>query len=147
MRRRTSSAWVTTSNPATRARPRSGRSRVDRIRSAVVLPAPLGPSSPQTVPAGTDRSKPSSAGGAAAPYRLHRSSTSTGSAMPPPIPYGVHYTAYGVSDKENVRVTIEYGGSGDPTRSMELLWGLQERPRRGPKPRLTVDRIAATAVA
>ncbi|EHR52632.1 transcriptional regulator [Saccharomonospora marina XMU15] len=40
-----------------------------------------------------------------------------------------------------------YSGSGDPKRSMELLWGIQERPRRGPKPRLTVDRIAAAAIA
>ena len=52
MRRRTWSAWRTTSKPATRRRPPSGRSRVVRIRTAVVLPAPLGPSSPQTVPAG-----------------------------------------------------------------------------------------------
>lgn len=31
------------------------------MRTAVVLPAPLGPSSPQTVPAGTDKSMPASA--------------------------------------------------------------------------------------
>lgn len=37
--------------------------------------------------------------------------------------------------------------SSDPIRSMELLWGVQDRPRRGPKPRFHVDGIAATAVA
>jgi AcrR family transcriptional regulator len=30
---------------------------------------------------------------------------------------------------------------------MELLWGLSERPRRGPKPRLTVAQIAEAAIA
>lgn len=39
-----------------------------------------------------------------------------------------------------------YGGSGDPKRSLELLWGIQDRPKRGPKPRLTVDDIAASAI-
>lgn len=43
-------------------------------------------------------------------------------------------------------MTTEYSGSGDPTRSMELLWGVQERPRRGPKPRLSVERIADAAI-
>ncbi|WP_020673481.1 TetR/AcrR family transcriptional regulator [Amycolatopsis nigrescens] len=40
----------------------------------------------------------------------------------------------------------EYSGSGDPKRTLELLWGLQERPSRGPKARLTVPEITATAV-
>lgn len=44
-------------------------------------------------------------------------------------------------------VTSVYGGSGDPKRSMELLWGIQNRPKRGPKPRFTVEGIAATAIA
>ncbi len=39
-----------TSRPSTSARPRSGRSSVVRMRTAVVLPAPFGPSSPSTVP-------------------------------------------------------------------------------------------------
>lgn len=44
-------------------------------------------------------------------------------------------------------MTTEYSGGGDPKRSIELMWGVQEqRPRRGPKPRLTVDRIAAAAI-
>ena len=40
----------TTSSPATRALPPSGLSSVARIRTAVVLPAPFGPSRPSTVP-------------------------------------------------------------------------------------------------
>jgi AcrR family transcriptional regulator len=47
-------------------------------------------------------------------------------------------------------VTTEYSGTGDPVRSMELLWGLRvgsERAgRRGPRPRLSVERIAAAAI-
>lgn len=40
-----------------------------------------------------------------------------------------------------------YSGSGDPKRSMELLWGVTDRPRRGPKPRFTADDVAAAAIA
>ncbi|MFG2501760.1 TetR/AcrR family transcriptional regulator [Streptomyces sp. NPDC048441] len=35
---------------------------------------------------------------------------------------------------------------GDITRSLELLWGGGERPTRGPKPGLTLDRIVTEAV-
>ncbi|MDX5574363.1 TetR/AcrR family transcriptional regulator C-terminal domain-containing protein [Streptomyces sp. ID01-9D] len=38
-------------------------------------------------------------------------------------------------------------GSGDIARSLELLWGTGERPSRGPKPALTLDRIVTAAVA
>nr|CTQ91094.1 Transcriptional regulator, TetR family [Kibdelosporangium sp. MJ126-NF4] len=41
---------------------------------------------------------------------------------------------------------MQYSGSGDITASLRLLWGLDERPSRGPKPSLTVDRIAAAAI-
>lgn len=41
----------------------------------------------------------------------------------------------------------EYSGSGDPKRSLELLWGVQERPKRGPKPRLTAEEIVRAAIA
>ncbi|GLZ05084.1 TetR family transcriptional regulator [Actinomadura sp. NBRC 104412] len=46
-------------------------------------------------------------------------------------------------------MSVEYSGAGDPKRSLELLWDVRERPRRGPRPRLTVDRIvrAATEIA
>lgn len=42
--------------------------------------------------------------------------------------------------------TTESSGSGDVTRSMELLWGTGERATRGPKPGLTLDRIVTAAV-
>ncbi|MFD9910303.1 TetR/AcrR family transcriptional regulator [Streptomyces sp. NPDC059063] len=42
--------------------------------------------------------------------------------------------------------TTETTGSGDITRSMELLWGGAERPPRGRKPGLTLDRIVTAAV-
>ncbi|MFJ9415649.1 TetR/AcrR family transcriptional regulator [Streptomyces sp. NPDC101227] len=44
-------------------------------------------------------------------------------------------------------MTTEHSGSGDVSRSLELLWGAGERPSRGPKPGLTLDRIVAAAVA
>ena len=50
---RTSSGCFTTSNPATVATPWVGESTVERIRIIVVLPEPLGPSSPKTSPIGT----------------------------------------------------------------------------------------------
>ncbi len=43
-------------------------------------------------------------------------------------------------------VTTEHTGGGDPRRSMELLWGSQSTPRRGPRPRFTVAQIADAAV-
>lgn len=41
----------------------------------------------------------------------------------------------------------EYSGGGDPRRTLELLWGVRERPRRGPKPRLTAEEIVRAAIA
>jgi AcrR family transcriptional regulator len=43
-------------------------------------------------------------------------------------------------------VTTEYSGTGDLKRSLELMWGVQERPTRGPKPRLTVEKITRAAI-
>ncbi|MFF8813023.1 TetR/AcrR family transcriptional regulator [Streptomyces pactum] len=43
-------------------------------------------------------------------------------------------------------MTTEHSGSGDVSRSLELLWGLGERPTRGPKPGLELSRIVTTAV-
>src|SRR4051794_1424882 len=59
---RTAAASRTTSWPRTNARPPSGMSRVARMRTAVVLPAPLWPSSPRASPGATSRSMPASAG-------------------------------------------------------------------------------------
>ncbi|MFB9909316.1 TetR/AcrR family transcriptional regulator [Allokutzneria oryzae] len=42
-------------------------------------------------------------------------------------------------------MATEYSG-GDPERSLELLWGGRTRPSRGPKPALTLDRIALAAI-
>lgn len=44
-------------------------------------------------------------------------------------------------------MTTEFSGSGDPARTVELLWGLREPSRRGPKQRLTVPQIAEAAIA
>ncbi|WP_067890289.1 TetR/AcrR family transcriptional regulator [Actinomadura chibensis] len=43
-------------------------------------------------------------------------------------------------------MTTEYSGGGDPRRSLELLWGVRGRPKRGPKPRLTPEQIVRTAI-
>ncbi|WFB08881.1 TetR/AcrR family transcriptional regulator [Streptomyces sp. LX-29] len=43
-------------------------------------------------------------------------------------------------------MTTEHSGSGDVSRSLELLWGTGERATRGPKPGLDLSRIVATAV-
>ncbi|MEG3627406.1 TetR/AcrR family transcriptional regulator [Streptomyces poriticola] len=44
------------------------------------------------------------------------------------------------------RTGAETSGSGDITRTLELLWDLGPRPSRGPKPGLTLDRIVEAAV-
>ena len=61
MWRRTSAGCRSTSMPATVADPESGRASVVSTRTAVVLPAPFGPSRPRIVPAGTAMSTPASA--------------------------------------------------------------------------------------
>ncbi|MET7997486.1 TetR/AcrR family transcriptional regulator [Amycolatopsis sp. NPDC005232] len=43
------------------------------------------------------------------------------------------------------RMSTEYTGGGDPRRTIELLWGIPGPPRRGPKPKLTVADVVATA--
>ncbi|MFC5636290.1 TetR/AcrR family transcriptional regulator [Streptomyces bullii] len=42
---------------------------------------------------------------------------------------------------------METGGSSNVKVSLELLWGAGERPSRGPKPGLSLDRIVEAAVA
>jgi AcrR family transcriptional regulator len=42
--------------------------------------------------------------------------------------------------------TTEFTGRGDPKRSLELLWGVQEPKRRGPKPRLQIAQVVAAAI-
>ncbi|WP_116950054.1 TetR/AcrR family transcriptional regulator [Jiangella endophytica] len=44
-------------------------------------------------------------------------------------------------------MTTDYSsGSGDVSKSLELLWGMQQRPTRGPKPGLSLERIVAAAI-
>ncbi|GAA3754225.1 TetR/AcrR family transcriptional regulator C-terminal domain-containing protein [Salinactinospora qingdaonensis] len=43
-------------------------------------------------------------------------------------------------------MATEYSGSGDPARSMALLWRTRERPSRKAAPELSVDRIVAAAI-
>ncbi|WP_050986940.1 TetR/AcrR family transcriptional regulator [Saccharomonospora xinjiangensis] len=52
-----------------------------------------------------------------------------------------------IASRGNVwEVSSVYVGGGDPKRSMELLWGVTEKPRRGPKPRFSVEDIVAKAI-
>lgn len=44
-------------------------------------------------------------------------------------------------------VVTEFSGSGDPVRSVELLWRVHTPPKRGPKQRLDLDEIVRTAIA
>ena len=53
MLRRTSSRWLTTSKPLTRAAPDVGSARVQSMLIVVLLPAPLGPRNPKTSPCAT----------------------------------------------------------------------------------------------
>ncbi len=39
-----------------------------------------------------------------------------------------------------------YSGRSDPKRSLELLWRLEIKPSRGPKPGLSLDQIVAAAI-
>ncbi|SCL24178.1 regulatory protein, tetR family [Micromonospora pallida] len=43
-------------------------------------------------------------------------------------------------------MTTEYSGTGDPARSLALLWRTRERPTRRGRPDLTVDRIVHAAI-
>jgi AcrR family transcriptional regulator len=42
-------------------------------------------------------------------------------------------------------VPTEYSGSGDPQRTIDLLWGVRRR-RRGPRPSLSGEQVVATAI-
>lgn len=43
-------------------------------------------------------------------------------------------------------MTTERSGSGDVHRSMQLLWNMRERPTRGPKPGLSLEKIVTAAI-
>src|SRR5690606_25057267 len=63
------------SRPRTRTRPESARRNPSQLSTVVVLPAPLGPSTAVTAPAGNRTDKPSTA--VVWPYRLTSPSMST----------------------------------------------------------------------
>ncbi|WP_203778966.1 TetR/AcrR family transcriptional regulator [Paractinoplanes rishiriensis] len=44
-------------------------------------------------------------------------------------------------------MTSDFSSGGDPRRSIDLMWRVQSGPRPGPKPRFTIDEIAAAAIA
>ena len=43
-------------------------------------------------------------------------------------------------------MATEHSGGGDPRRTITLLWGIGKGPTRGPKPALSVGRIAGAAI-
>jgi AcrR family transcriptional regulator len=43
-------------------------------------------------------------------------------------------------------MTSEHSGGGDIHRSLALMWDLDDKPTRGPKPMLTLDRIVTAAI-
>jgi AcrR family transcriptional regulator len=43
-------------------------------------------------------------------------------------------------------VASRYSGAGDPARSIEMLWEMNKRPKRGPKPILTLPQITRAAI-
>jgi AcrR family transcriptional regulator len=45
------------------------------------------------------------------------------------------------------RMATEFTGGSDPGRSIALLWGVAGAPRRGPKPRRTVEEVVDAAIA
>src|SRR5262245_6170944 len=89
IRLRRTSPSRTTSSPTTSALPLSGNNSVVRILTAVVLPAPLGPSKPKTVPVATSRSMPRNA--STEPKFLTSPSTTIAPAIR--TPYGVQRTS------------------------------------------------------
>lgn len=58
-----------------------------------------------------------------------------------------HYAGPMAKDGSTAATDGTATGSGDIARSLELLWGTGDRPSRGPKPGLTLDRIVTAAVA
>src|SRR5215207_6107774 len=47
---------------------------------------------------------------------------------------------------EGFEVANQYGERKGLDRTLELLWGARRRPRRGPKPSLSVEQIVSAAV-
>ena len=74
--------WSTTARPSSASVPACGGSRPASRRNAVVLPAPLGPSRPNSSPGATSKLTPSSAARVAEPARQARRRAGAGRARP-----------------------------------------------------------------
>src|SRR3954451_1769314 len=114
---RSAGASATTSRPATRALPASGSSSVARMRTVVVLPAPLGPSTPSTVPGATASSTPSSA--RVGPKDFTSPLTRMAGASPASV-YGMS-GRYGAFRPGSVLDVGDHRNVGDATTSSRLL--------------------------
>src|SRR5260370_4419385 len=55
------------------------------------------------------------------------------------------YTVGSYSARTDRDMPTEYSGSGDPQRTIDLLWGVHRR-RRGPKPSLSGEQVVTTAI-
>src|SRR5215213_7208651 len=117
MRARSAGASETTSRPATRAVPASGSSSVARMRTVVVLPAPLGPRTPSTVPGATASSTPSSA--RVGPKDFTSPLTRMAGASPASV-YGMH-GRYGTFRPGSVLDVGDHRAVSDATTSSRLL--------------------------
>ncbi len=118
MIRRTFFGSRTTSYPPTEARPPSGCSSVDNTRIAVVLPAPLGPSNPKTVPSEATMSIPSSA--RTSPNVLMRPSASIAAVIGSPLsPIGRY---------QRVRLRMMKVITGHPLASFREMLGVTCEP-------------------
>ena len=141
MRARSAPASRTTSRPATRAVPASGESRVVRIRTAVVLPAPLGPSTPRTVPGAASRSTPSSA--RTSPNDLTRPLTEIAGSLPASTecmggPYGAFRSVSVLNSRDASRSVSETTSSRLLTL-LSLLQGRRDWPGQELADRLEVS--------
>ncbi len=147
---RTPSGRRSTSMPATVAEPAVGSVSVVRILMVVDLPAPLGPSRPNTVPGATAKLSPLSA--VTSPYSLTRPFASMAGPAPVVEAVGAAVAAprwtfmFGLLCNENVR-----GRDRSRTRGPGLSWCVRlgrqvaSRPARGVRSRLGVAAPAGAA--
>src|SRR5262245_911772 len=117
---RTALGSRTTSWPPTSARPPSGVSSVTRMRTAVVLPAPLWPSRPRASPGAISRSMPASA--SVSPKRFVRPSAKTAG---PLVSYSVRFIV-----RRTVTYTVRMSSDHPDDRRRERQERAQERRAR-----------------
>ncbi len=155
MRCRTPAGSADTSSPATRAVPLVGASRLVSIFRVVDLPAPFGPRKATSSPGATSRSTPRTASTVSLPTRNVRVSFSVW-IIRFPIPYVVlSYILYAVrSSSHNWQDASMTTPPGDPAewgtpegRAMiELLWDPPAPPSRGPRQRLSLEKVVDAAI-